>query len=242
MKSIFKPAIAAGIALAAILGASPAAAQVNGIATNNPTIVLVESASRDTAFQQINQTYASNIQLIGTLDQEINQLQVQLDADGDRNITQVEFDANPALVQQIQAKNQQLALASQPIELAHLYVLEQLINDYTNARDQVIAEKGISIILAPDAVMYSSGPMDISSDVAAALDARQPTLGITPPAGWQPQQTTVQSYESVQQIMLLVYQQAAARAAAAQQAGQTVEGAPPVAVPATPAGPPAEGR
>ena len=246
MKLISNSAFAAGLALVAALGASPAAAQVNGIATNNPTVVLVESQSRDTAFAQINQTYASNIQLMSTLDQEVTQLQTQLDTDGDRTINQAEFDANPALVEQIQAKNQQLALAGQPIELAHLYVLEQLINDYTNARDQVVAEKGIAIILSPEAVMYANAPMDISTDIAAALDARQPTLNTTPPAGWQPQQATLQSYESLQQIMMLVYQQAAARAAAAQQAGDaTAAGAtaaPPVAAPTTSAGPPAEGR
>jgi Skp family chaperone for outer membrane proteins len=241
MKFLSKRAAIAGLILAASasLGAAPAQAQFNGFAVNNPTLALAQSKSRDNAFQQINQANQAQIQLIGSLDAEVSTLQNSLDTNGDREISQAEVDANPNLIQQIQAKQQQIELASQPIMMAHYYVLEQLMADYNNARDAVIAEKGITVVLSPDAVLYAPQSMDITEAIAIKIDERQPTVATTVPAGWQPRQATVSAYDQVQQILLLAAQVRAARAA--QQPG-TAAGSPPAAESAPAAGPPAEGR
>jgi len=240
MKFLSKPAMLAGIALAAsfALPASPALAQLNGLAVNNPTLALAQSKTRDTGFQQVNQSFQSQIQLIGTLDAEITTLQTALDTNSDRQISQEEIDANPNVVQQIQAKQQQIDLATQPIAIGHMYVLEQLIADYNNARDAVIAEKGITVVLSPDAVLYAPDSMDITSAVAAKLDERQPSVSTSAPAGWQPRQATVNTYEQIQQVLMLAAQVRAARAAQQQQQSGAAAGS----TESTQAGPPAEGR
>lgn len=227
----FKPAIAAGFALL-LAGslAAPAQAQYQGFALANPTLVLAQSKTRDTAFQQVSQTFQTQIQLLGTLDNEITQLQTQLDTDGNKNISQAEIDAKPDIVKQIQSKQQQVDLATQPIAMAHYYILEQLINDYPNAQSQVVSDKGISVILSPDAVLYAPEAMDVTSAIATVLDTRVPSVNTAVPAGWQPRQATVQTYEQLQQVLIMAYQVQAARARQ-QQEGAT-----------TPAGPAASGR
>jgi Skp family chaperone for outer membrane proteins len=235
MKFTSKPAICAGLALfaAGSLASAPAHAQVAGIAFVDPTLVLAQSKTRDTAFQQVAQQFQSQIQLIGTLDGEVTALQTTLDTNGDKNITQQEIDANPTVVQQAQAKQQQIELATQPIMLAHYYVLEQLIADFGNSQSAVMAEKGISVVMSPDTVLAAPDSMYITEAVAAKLDERLPAVSIAVPAGYQPRQSTVNTYEQIQQVLIMAAQVRAARAAQAQ-------GGAPGAT--TPAGPPAEGR
>lgn len=223
MKLLFNTALAAGLVL---MSSAPATAQVNGIAVANPVVAFAQSRTRDTAFQQINQAYTSQIQLIGTLENEISTLQVSLDTNGDQQLTQAEVDANPAVVQQIQTKQQQIELAMQPIILAQNYALEQLITDYANAQSAVIAERGISLVLARDVLLYGPDNVDITAAIATKLDERQPTVQIAPPAGWQPRQATFNTYEQVQQLLIAAAQNQAARAAAQQGNGATA--APPV--------------
>lgn len=232
MKFISKPAVTAGLTALAFgsLAASPAQAQVNGIAVVDPTGALVLSRSRDTAFQQVTQTFQSQIQLIGTLDNEIGTLQTSLDTNGDKNLTQEEVDANPNVVQQIQAKQQQIQLATQPIEFAHMYVLEQLLRDFDNSMTAVMTATGTTVILGPDAVMRAPAEMQLTDELAAELDKRQPTLVTTVPAGWQPTQVLASTYEQVQQMLMALAAQAA-RARAAQQPGGAANGA---AAPAPP--------
>lgn len=211
-----------------LMVAAPASAQVNGVAVNNPTLALAQSKTRDTAFQQVNQANQAQIQLIGTLENEITALQTTLDTNGDRQLTQQEIDANPTVVQQIQTKQQQIDLAMQPILNGHYFALEQLISDYGNAQSAVIAEKGISIVLNRDAVLFAPDTADITEAVAAKLDERQPTVQTAVPAGWQPRQATLNTYEQIQQVLMLAAQVRAARAA--QEQGTA------------PAGPQTEGR
>ena len=68
MKTLFKPALAAGIALAVL--SAPAAAQVNGIAMMRAPIAIAQSQALTTAFQTIETQYAAQIAQIGQLSQQ----------------------------------------------------------------------------------------------------------------------------------------------------------------------------
>lgn len=217
MTNTLKSALIAGIAFAGMAGATPAAAQINGIATSNPAVAIASAKARGDAYRQINQTYAAQIQQIQTLQSEINNLQVSLDTNGDKQISQQEAQANPNVVQQIQQKEQQANTATQPIAMAQYYVIEQLLNDYGNARDQVIGAKGISLMLAPDAIQYGMDRADVTNEIADAINTRMPSVTIAVPAGWQPRRATVQMQQAVEQIIILA---AARQQAAQQQAGQ----------------------
>ncbi len=206
------------------VNAGPALAQVNGIAISSPEAVIVRSQARNAAYQQIQQTYAAQIQQINTLRQEALTLQQTLDANRDGNLTEQEVQANPNVVQQLQQKEQQIGQVSQPIALAQYYVIEQLINDYTNAQQQVLQQKNITMLLNPDAVQFAPETANVTSDIVNALNQRLPNVGTTPPANFQPRRETVALHQTVQQILGAVAQQQAAQAAQQQPPTQQPSG------------------
>ncbi|QYJ08352.1 OmpH family outer membrane protein [Qipengyuania flava] len=208
------------IAAAALAGtaaiATPAAAQVSGIATSSPEAVIVRSQARINAYQQIDQQYATQIQQAVTLRQEMATLQQSLDTNNDGQVTQAEAQANAGVVQQLQQKEQQLAQISQPIVLAQTYAIEQLINDYNNVQQQVIQQKGIQLLLTPEAIQWGPDTLNVTNDLVATMNQRMPSVQITPPAGWRPRQESLQTQQTVSQVLLGVAQ----RQAAAQQQQQ----------------------
>lgn len=209
------------IALAALAGsaaiATPAAAQVAGIATSSPEAVIVRSQARINAYQQIDQQFASQIGQLRTMRQELQTLQRSLDTDNNGQLTPQEAQANPTVLQQMQQKEQQLSQVSQPIVLAQTYAIEQLINDYQNTQQQVIQQKNIQIMLTPDAIQWAPDAVNVTDDLVAALNQRVPTVQVTPPAGWRPRQESLATQQAVSQILLGVAQQQAAQQQAAQQ-------------------------
>jgi len=215
MKNLLKPVLAASIAAAtlAVPMAAPASAQVNGIATSNSTAVILRAAARAAGYSAIQTTYAAQIQQINQINTEIGTLQLSLDTNSDQQLSDAEIQANPTVVQQIQAKEAQIQTISEPIALAQYYVIEQLLNDYGNARELVIQDKSISLMISPDALQYAPEGFDVTGDIIAAVDARLPNVATAVPAGWQPRRETVQMHQAVQQILVIAAQQAAVRQA-----------------------------
>ncbi|MBO6527169.1 OmpH family outer membrane protein [Erythrobacter sp.] len=209
------------IAVAALAGtaviSTPATAQVSGIATSSPEAVIVRSQARINAYQQIDQQYSAQITQLRTLRQEMQTLQQSLDTDNNGQLTQAEAEANPSVVQQLQQKEQQLAQISQPIVLAQTYAIEQLINDYPNVQQQVVQQKNIQILLNPDAVQWAPETFNVTNDLVAAMNQRVPSVQITPPQGWRPRQESLQTQQTVSQVLIGVAQQQAAQQAAQQQ-------------------------
>ena len=216
MKLFTKTIAAAALAGTAAI-ATPAAAQVAGIATSSPEAVIVRSQARIAAYQQIDQQFAAQIGQIRTLRQEMQTLQQSLDTDSNGQLSQAELQANPGVVQQIQQKEQQLGQASQPIVLAQTYAIEQLINDYQNVRQQVVQQKNIQLLLTPDAIQWAPEAVNVTDDLVAVLDQRVPTVQITPPEGWRPRQDSLAAQQTVSQVLMNVAQQQAAQQQAQQK-------------------------
>ena len=217
MKIFAKTIVAASLASVAAI-ATPAAAQVAGIATSSPEAVIVRSQARINAYQQIDQQFASQITQLRTMRQEMQTLQQSLDTDSNGQISQAEAQANQSVVQQLQQKEQQLQQASQPIVLAQTYAIEQLINDYQNVHQQVVQQKKIQLLLNPDAIQWAPDAVNVTDDLVAALNQRVPSVQTTPPAGWRPRQESLATQQTVSQVLLNVAQQQAAQQQ--QQAGQ----------------------
>ena len=219
MKLFAKTIAAAALAGTAAI-ATPAAAQVSGIATSSPEAVIVRSQARINAYQQIDQQYSAQIAQIRTLRQEMQTLQQSLDTDNNGQLSQAEAQANPTVVQQLQQKEQQLGQASQPIVLAQTYAIEQLINDYQNVQQQVIQQKNIQLLLNPDAIQWAPEAVNVTNDLVSALNQRMPSVQITPPTDWRPRQESLSAQQTVSQVLLGVAQQQAAQQAAQQQPAQ----------------------
>ena len=211
----------AAVALAGTAAiATPAAAQVSGIATSSPEAVIVRSQARINAYQQIDQQYATQIQQVRTIRQEMQTLQQSLDTNSDGQVTQAEAQANPSVVQQLQQKEQQAGQITQPIVLAQTYAIEQLIDDYQNVQQQVIQQKNVQILLTPEAIQWAPDAVNITDDLVTVMNQRKPSVQITPPQGWRPRQESLQTQQTVSQVLLGVAQRQAAQAAQQQPAAQ----------------------
>ncbi|EZP50383.1 MULTISPECIES: OmpH family outer membrane protein [Sphingomonas] len=233
MKTITKTSLAA-LAGASIALAGAATAQTAGIATAQADAAIFSAKAFDAANQQISTTYKAQLDQAAAAQNTLNtQLRTLLDTNKDGQISQAEAAAaegNGAVANQVraaQAKAQPAIEAAQgPAIKAQAYALEQVTAKYDPALRAVVAAKKISIVLAPNAIQYAPPATDVTRDIIAEIDRSTPTVSITPPANWQPQQQTV---ELLQQYRQLVYANAARR----QQAGAP---APAAGTPAPAAG------
>lgn len=223
--------------VAALLSATaiavPATAQVSGIATAETAVAIARTKALGTAYQQIGTQYAGVVQQMQTKRQEINNINVQLDTNKDKELTQAELDAaikakNPLLTQ-LDEKQKEINTLQEPIILAQLYAVEQIAVKYEAAQQAVVAAKKISVILAPDAFVWAPEAVDVTSAITAELDKAIPTASITPPAGYRPSRQIGALYQQIQQLFNNAAQMQAAQAAAAQ---------PRAAAPASPAAQP----
>ena len=207
MKTILKTALVAATAMAAAapLAIAPAAAQVSGnIATvNAPGVIITTNAFR-TGYQQIGTTYATQTQQLQALQQEGQTLLTQLDTNGDGQLDQAEQQAaqNSQQATRLQQIEQQSGQLSNQIDLARVYVVEQLMARYGQALQQVVTQNNIQMVVSPDAVVYAPEQANVTTQVTAALNGLAPSVQITPPQGWQPQRNSVAMFQRIQQALV----------------------------------------
>lgn len=222
-------AVAAALLSATIL-AMPANAQVAGIATADTSVAIARTKALSQAYQQIGTQYAAVAQQMQAKRTEINNINMQLDTNKDKELTQVELDAavkaKSPLLAQIDTKQREIGQLQDPIVKAQIFVVESIALKYEAAQQAVITAKKINVILAPDAFVWAPDSVDITTLITAELDKSVPTVGITPPANWRPSRQAAAVYQQIQQLF-----ENAARAQAAQ--AQPQPGQP--AAPATPA-------
>ena len=218
-------AIAAALLSATVL-AAPANAQVAGIATADTSVAIARSKALGQAYQQIGTQYAAAAQQMQAKRAEINSINMQLDTNKDKELTQAEVDAaikakNPLLTQ-IDTKQREIGQLQDPIVKAQVFVVESIALKYEAAQQAVINAKKINVILAPDAFVWAPDSVDVTTLITAELDKSTPTVGITPPANWRPSRQAAAVYQQIQQMF-----ENAARAQAAQaQAAQPQPGQP----------------
>ncbi len=227
MKIRFTAAAAALLSAAAIV--MPASAQVAGIATADASVAIARTKALGQAYQQIGTTYAAAAQSMQAKRGEINAINVQLDTNKDKELTQAELDAaikakNPLLTQ-LDTKQKEINQLQDPIVKAQLFAVESIALKYEAAQQAVITAKKINVILSPEAFVWAPDSVDVTSLITAELDKSVPTVAITPPANWRPSRQGAQLYQQIQQLF-----ENAARAQA--QAAQPQPGQP---APVTPA-------
>lgn len=208
-----------GLVLAATV-ALPAHAQVDGrMASVDITRTIIGTTAFQTAYEQINTTYASQNELRRTKAQERQAMLAKFDKNGDKQVDESEqaamqkspdFPKLQTLEQEIQGLNNQ-------IDGARVYAIEQIIVQYASALQDVTSADQIKVVLDPGTVLFSVPEADISAKVTAALNARVPAVGVVPPAGWQPSREGAQVYQEIQQRLLAAQYAQAQQQQAAQQ-------------------------
>lgn len=219
---LFKTTLAVATALGATFAAMPAAAQVNGIAISNPEAVMLNSQARIAAYEAIDTANESLYQQMEAVQREMATLQQSLDTNSDNQLSDAEVQAQPSVVAQLEQKEQQIVQMAQPIARAQAYVLEQLLADYPNARNQVMQQKNVQMLLTPEVVQYAPDTADVTKDILAALNQRMPSVATQVPADWRASQTAVTLQQRMQQLIVGIAQRQAI-AAAMQQQQQTAQ-------------------
>jgi len=209
----------AGLVLAAT-AALPAHAQVEGrMATVDVSRTIIGTTAFQTAYEQVNTTYASQNELRRTKAQERQTMLAKFDKNGDKQVD----DAEQAAMQKspdfakLQTLEQEIQALNNQIDGARVYAVEQIILQYGSALQDVTTAEQIKVVLDPGTVLFAVPEMDITPKVTAALNARVPAVGVVPPAGWQPSREGVQIYQEIQQRLALAAQMQQQQAAPAPQ-------------------------
>jgi len=219
-KNLFRPALAAGIALATVTGAgafAPAAAQAQKVAVVNLPAVVVNSSAYKTAQTQRQTTYAAQLQQAETRRQA---LQAQLDplvsafntARSAANADQAALQQQAQQIQQVQQQGQnELNQILAPVAMSQAYVEEQINDTIGTAVENAAKAQGVTLILSPDTVLFAENSHNMNEAVLAQLNTLLPSAQLVPPAGWLPRELRDQ-------------QEAAAAQAAAAPAAAPVSG------------------
>ncbi len=195
MKMIIK-ALALGLApmTAIALTAAPAAAQSKtGIAVADLQRAVGTSAAYTTARTQMQTTYKAQIDAFNarktTIDADLktkgDAIQAALRAAGNKPTPAIETQYQQ-FQQSQQTAQAELQRLGQPIGLANAYVEEQITAKLSDALKAAMAKAKVDLVLSPEATVSYQPTVDITQSVVTELNALVPSVGITPPAGWQP--------------------------------------------------------
>ncbi len=203
--TIFSKLIApAAVALCAV-AAMPAQAQVEGkIATVDISRAVLGTTAFQTAYDQVNTTYAQQNELRRTKAQERQTLLQSFDTNGDKQVDDAELAAkqNSPQFTQLQTLEQEIQALTNQIDAARVYAVEQVITQYGAALQEVVTRQQIKLVIDPATVMFTVPEADITQQITTALNAKVPSVGIVPPQGWQPARESVQLYQEIQQRLL----------------------------------------
>jgi Skp family chaperone for outer membrane proteins len=225
---------AAAVAMATAI-ATPASAQVSGIGVTDPAVVIAASKALNGAFSQIATTYAAQNTQLQQLNTQSEAIIKKFDTNNDGKLDQTEMQAaqaesNPNR-KQLETLQTQINNTRRPLDMAAAYAVQQIAQQLNPAVEQVVTANRIQLLVPSSSVLYRAPAADVSQKIIDALDAKLPQVSISPPAGWEPSQETVQLLNDVQQARAALAQAAAAR----QQAAGAQAQKPAAATPKAPA-------
>ena len=226
MKTMLHTAAALAMATAV---AAPASAQVSGIGIADPAVAIAASKALNTAFGQIATTFSSQNAQLQQLNQQSQAIIQTFDTNKDGKLDQAELaaaqaDTNPQH-KQLAALQDQINKVREPLDMAAAYAVEQIAQQLSPSVQQVVSQNNIQMILPSGSVLYRSPAADVNQKIIDALNVKVPQVSITPPAGWQPSQETVQLLNDVQQARAEIVQAQQQR----QQAGAAAPAQKPAA-------------
>jgi Skp family chaperone for outer membrane proteins len=211
----------AGLILAAT-AALPAHAQVEGrIATVDITRTIIGTTAFQTAYEQVNTTYATQNEMRRTKAQERQTMLAKFDKNGDKQVDETEQGAmqkSPDFAK-LQTIDQEIQALNNQIDGARVFAIEQIINQFSPALQEVVTKQQIKAVIDPASLLFAQPEADVTAQVTTSLNTKVPAVSVVPPAGWQPSREGVQVYQEIQQRLAM-----AAQIAQQQQAAQAQQG------------------
>lgn len=196
MKTLFKAAALAGVALTGMTVAAPAvtAQSRTSVAVADVEGAVTKSAAFTTAIAQMQTTYAAQIKVV-----QDRASQLQADAQPQVNAYNAaaqapgatEASVRPAaeaLQRKQTSAQQEIARINQPVLLARAFIEEQIVAQLDAAIKAAMTARKVDLLIQPGAVLAREPYVDITDAVVAELNRRVPSVGVVPPAGYQPGQ------------------------------------------------------
>ena len=194
----------AGLALTALV-ALPAHAQVEGrVATVDISRTIIGTSAFQTAYEQVNQTYAQQNEMRRAKAQERQTLLATFDTNGDKQVDDNELAAkqNSADFTKLQTLEQEIQALNNQIDGARVYAIEQIIVQYGAALQEVTTRDQIKLVVDPGSLLFAVPEADITQKVTTALNGKVASVGVVPPAEWQPSREGAQIYQEIQQRLI----------------------------------------
>ena len=194
----------AGLALAGF-AALPAQAQVDGrVGTVDISRAVLGTTAFQTAYEQVNTTYATQNELRRTKAQERQTLLQTFDTNGDKQVDDAELAAkqNTPDFTKLQTLEQEIQGLTTQIDAARIYAVEQVIQQYGAALQEVVTQQQVKLVLDPGSLLYAAPEADMTQAITNSLNTKVPSVGIVPPQGWQPARESVQLYQEIQQRLV----------------------------------------
>lgn len=186
--------LAAALATPGVIAAGTASAQVNGVAVADPEAAIANSRAFTTAVSQIQTTYKAQLDQANTRRTAIQaELQPLVTAaqTAARAPGATEASLRPQLTA-IQAKEQagnaELQRLTAPAQRARAYAAEQVQRQLATAVQNVVKAKNVSLLVSPQATLFTQPAADITPAITAELDRLVPSVSTAVPANWQPGQ------------------------------------------------------
>ena len=215
MKFTTKILASASLALAAVATTAPATAQVQGrVATADIARAIIGTTALQTAYQQVNTTYAAQIETRRTKQQELSTLLQPFDSNGNNQLDDSELPAvqNSPSFAQIQTLEGEIAAINNQVNNARIFAVEQILAQYPTALQEVAAAQQVSVVFQPEAIQFAGEGADITPQITTSLNTKVPSVGIVPPNGYRPSRNGAQIFQEIQQTLLtaqLIQQQQA---------------------------------
>jgi Skp family chaperone for outer membrane proteins len=205
MTNMFK--LALGSALAAVLVAQPGLAQT----ARKPVVAPAAAAPRGTAVAGIGvadqkrqidykPTYDAAQARLSQLQTQLKPLADQFNADRAAKkpdtVLQTEYNQIQAMQAQGEAEIKQILA---PAQTSDEYVIDQITEKLPQAVQNVMARRGLTLLLNPEAVILSAPMYDATAALVGELNVLVPSAQINPPPGWQPRRVREQQAQQQQQ-------------------------------------------
>ncbi|SEK37212.1 periplasmic chaperone for outer membrane proteins Skp [Sphingomonas palmae] len=194
MKTFKTILLAAALATPGVIAAGAASAQVNGVAVADPEAAIANSRAFTTAVSQIQTAYKAQLDQANTRRNAIQaELQPLVTAaqTAARAPGATEASLRPQL-QAIQTKEQagnaELQRLTAPAQRARAYAAEQVQRQLATAVQNVVKAKNVSLLVSPQATLFTQPAADITPAITAELDRLVPSVSTAVPANWQPGQ------------------------------------------------------
>ncbi len=187
-----KTLLLAAALVAPALAATAASAQT--IAVANPEGAVANSKAWSAARAQIETTYKAQLDQANARREAVGrELQPLVTA---FNTARAAPNANQAALQtqaqaiqtREQAAQAELSRLTAPAQRAQAYAIEQISGRLSDAVQAVVRARNVTMLVRPDAVLFANPTADVTAAITTELDRLVPSVGITPPANWQPGQ------------------------------------------------------